>query len=159
MQAPRASTAAHRAAVVRWRRNLDRVLAYIERLDRTSSRKDLEAAVDRLSLDRSALARDSQRINEGLERLGADNCDLDPPVVNKSIKLPAAPTPRPSKPSKSEGSPGVGGTQQGSTQGTPRVNTPHTTPSLTPTPANPAPPSPRVNSPAPTAPGAGGDEG
>jgi hypothetical protein len=161
MEAPRASAAVHRAAVVRWRRNLDRVLAYIERLDRTSNRKGLEAAVDRLSRDRSALARDSQRINEGLERVGADSCDLDPPVVNKSIKLPAAPTPRRSKPAAG-GSAGAAATKpEETTPATPRVDTPTTSPRVnTPSPANPAPSNPRVNTPGPTGPGAtGGDEG
>ena len=71
MQAPRASAAVHRATVVRWRRNVDRVLAYVERLDRAADRKALDAAVDRLSLERSTLARDGLRVNEGLERLGA----------------------------------------------------------------------------------------
>jgi hypothetical protein len=160
MEAPRVSAAVHKAAVVRWRRNQDRVLAYVERLDRTSNRKGLEAAVDRLSRERSALARDSQRVNEGLERLGADSCDLDPPVVTKAITLPAAPTPRPSKPAAGGSTGAVAAKPQPTATTAPRVNTPTTSPRVnTPSPANSAPPRPRVNTPGPTGPGAGGDEG
>ena len=164
MQAPEATTAVHRATVARWRHNVDRVLAYIERLDRAANRKGLMVAVDRLSLERSALARDGQRVNEGLVRLGADNCDIDPPVVTKTISLPAAPTPRPSKPAstrtpRATATPGLAATGSASVPSTPRVNTPSSSPRVnTPSPSNPAPasPGPRVNTPRPDGPITGG---
>ena len=160
MQAPRASAAVHRAAVVRWRRNLDRVLAYVERLDRAPDRTGLMAAVNRLSLERSALARDSQGVNEGLERLGADSCDLDPPVVTKAITLPAAPTPRPSETPSGSGSGGDAETPEPTPTTSPRVNTPSSTPRVnTPSPANPAPANPRVNTPGGGGGGGGGGAG
>ena len=167
MQAPRATAAVHRATVAHWRRNLDRVLAYIERLDRTSNRKGLMVAVDRLSLDRTALARDGQRVNEGLERLGSDSCDLAPPVVTKTITLPAAPTPRPIKSPAPTGSPratitpGPAAAGSASTLSTPRVNTPTTSPRVnTPSSSNPAPATsrPRVNTPSTDGPTSGGGE-
>lgn len=155
MQAPRASTGVHRATVVRWRRNVERVLAYVERLDRAPDRKALDAAVDRLSLERPALARDSQRVNEGLERLGADSCDIDPPVVAAEIRLPPAPTPRPSK--RPAAKPSAAATAAATAPPTggaagPRVNTPG--------PSNPsATANPRVNTPGPTGPPVGAGEG
>ena len=144
-----------------WRRNVDRVLAYIERLDRASNRKGLMAAVDRLSRDRSALARDGQRVNEGLVRLGADNCDIDPPVVTKTINLPAAPTPRPMQAGAAQRTPRATATP--GTRGVglgvravhrPRVNTPapqrHAEPAVRP--VEPA----EVNTPVPDGPTTGG---
>ena len=132
MRAPNATAAVHRATVARWRHNVDRVLAYIERLDR----KGLMAAVNRLSLERSALARDGQRVNEGLVRLGADNCDIDPPVVTKTISLPAAPTPRPSKPAstrtpRATGTPGLAATGSASVPSTPGSTRPARAPGST----------------------------
>ena len=164
MRAPSATAAAHRATVARWRHNVDRVLAYIESLDRAPDRKGLMAAINRLSLERSALARDGQRVNEGLVRLGADNCDIDPPVVTKTISLPAAPTPRSSKPvstrsPRATATPGVAAEGSASVPTTPGVNTPATSPRVnTPNPSNAAPtsPGPRVNTPRPDGPISGG---
>ena len=157
MQAPEATAAVHRATVARWRRNVDRVLGYIERLDRAANRKGLMVAVDRLSLERSALARDGQRVNEGLVHLGADSCDIDPPVVTQSITLPPEPTPRPRTPERPRptSTPGrVSPTPQPETTITPRVDTP------APTTPHPSSPGPRVNTPRPEGPvGGGGEDG
>lgn len=161
MRAPSDSAAVHRTTVAVWRRNLKRVLAYVERLDRASNRKGVMTAVDRLSRDRTALALDGQRVNEGLQRLGADNCDLEKPVVPKTINLPAAPAPRRSKPAtpaaagspRATAAPRSAGTSSATTPSIgPRVNTPSTSPRVN----TPSPAKPRVNTPAPDAPISGG---
>jgi hypothetical protein len=168
MRAPSDSAAAHRTTVAVWRRNLQRVLAYVERLDRASNRKGLMTAVDRLSRDRTALALDGQRVNEGLQRLGADNCDLQKPVVPKTINLPGAPKPRRTKSAPTKGSPRATPTPPPTASGSatspsldPRVNTPSTSPRVN-TPSTSLPSlkaKPRVNTPAPDAPLSGGGEG
>lgn len=170
MRAPSSAAAVHRATVARWRRNLDRVLAYIERLDRAPDRKGLMAAANRLSLDRSALARDGLRVNEGLERLGADNCDIDRPVVTKTITLPPEPTPRPSKQAvqarpRPTSAPAPTAPRSQVAPSTPSINTPSTsprvtTPSTSPRVNTPSPAKPRFNTPATEGPiGGGGEDG
>ena len=150
-----------RKTVAYWRRNLNRVLSYVEQLDRAGDRKDLMAAVNNLSLQRSALARDGQRINEGLERLGAESCDIDPPVVTKTINLPAAPTPRPSTPrpapaSQSTATATATATATPAAQiSGPRVNPPTTTNTA---PSAPETTRPRVNTPGTAGPVTGGGE-
>jgi hypothetical protein len=160
---PRAA-AAHRTTVAAWRRNLERVLEYIQRLDRVAQRPSLLAAVDFLSVQRSALARDGLRINEGLERLGGENCDIDPPVVTKAITLPGVPG-RVNEPKHSADSatqprpratPSAPSRQPSPEQESgPRVNAP--APSNPPTAATP---DPRVNTPPADGPtGGGGGDG
>jgi len=95
LRAPEGVAAAQRSTIIVWQRNMTRVLGYIERLDRATDRASLMKAVDRLSRSRTVLARDGSRVNAGLRRLGAESCELDPPVVAKAITLPAAPTPKP----------------------------------------------------------------
>jgi hypothetical protein len=170
LSAPRADAATDRSTTEAWKRNLARLRAYIERLDRTTDYADLLAAVDRLSRDRSGLARDGLVVNTGLKHLGANRCVIDPPVVTRTITLPAEPRAarrvatrhnrpkaktarRPGNPSPSAVAPATAipnAPDTGAGAGrsvTPRVNTPQ----------QPAP-KPRVNTPSSDGPVSGGGE-
>ena len=152
MRAAQGSAGAHKQTVVLWRPTSTARL--VERLDRAADRKALVAAVDHLSLTRSALARDGQRVNEGLERLGSETCDIDRPVVTKTITLPAAPTPRPRK--QASTSPGDAQGHGIRDRDRPRVSTPASGPGVN----APAPTAqPRVNTPRPDGPGPAGGGG
>jgi len=80
--------AVQRDTEVVWNRNLARVRGYSMELDRAGTRRRMLAAVDHLAAMRPALARDGDRLRAGLERLGADRCDLEPPIVPKTYTVP-----------------------------------------------------------------------
>jgi hypothetical protein len=100
LDAPERYVGAQRKVELLWKRNLDRILVYTDRLDQATGRRDLIAAVQVLAHDRSALQRDGLEINAGLERLGEGDCRLRPPIVDRTITLPPlegqAHTPSPS---------------------------------------------------------------
>jgi hypothetical protein len=137
LRPPATDRATHRSTAGVWTQNVERLDAYVARLDQADGRKGLMVAVRRLAHDRPAFARDGRQVNTGLKRLGENRCVIDPPVVPKTVTLPADPQ-RPS----------------------PRVNTPKGTPTATPAPGAPDPapqvgPSvnpPATNAPAPTRP-------
>jgi hypothetical protein len=169
LRAARGTGSTHKATVASWQRNHARVLDYIERLDRAPGRNGLLAAVDHLSRERTALAQDGQRINEGLQRLGTDSCDIDPPVVTETVTLPAVSTPRPKRVETPRGTSTPAPSTAASPASpakppppsanrvSPRVNIP--SPPTTQSAPNPEA-SPRINTPQPAGPGsAGGEEG
>ena len=71
-----------------WNRNLARLREYARELDQAGTRRRMLAAVGHLADQRPALARDGDRIRTGLERLGADSCDLETPIVTKTYTVP-----------------------------------------------------------------------
>jgi hypothetical protein len=135
LQAPRSTAAVHRRAAAGWQRNVDRVTVYIERLDRARDRRGVVAAVELLSRQRSALARDALSVRSSLQELGGESCDIERPRVPKTVTLPAAPTPKPTR------TPDPTATVTGSVTQTP-----------TPTPRPVDPIDPRVNTPHPNQP-------
>jgi hypothetical protein len=161
LDGPRETAAARRATVAVWERNLHRVLVYAERLDRASDRRGVLLAVDGLSKVRTPLSEDGAEIHRRLRRLGAGRCELDSPVVTRTITLPPLPerrkpSPRPTRTPAAP--PGTGATptptatpEAGASLG-PRVNPPTTT---NPTPNNSLP---RVNPPDPSGPATGAGE-
>jgi hypothetical protein len=88
LRAPRADVAAHTETEAAWNRNAARVRTYAQRLDQAATRPELVAALNYLSKLRPRLARDSDTVTEGLEHLGAAECDLDQPIVTRSFTLP-----------------------------------------------------------------------
>jgi hypothetical protein len=86
---PPTFVAARRETEAAWNRNLARLRGYAERLDRAATRAHLDRAVEHLSKLRTPLARDGDRVRSGLQRLGAADCDLEPPIVPRTYTLPA----------------------------------------------------------------------
>jgi len=71
-----------------WNRNLDRLREYAMRLDRAGTRRRMIVAVDQLAKQRPAIGHDGDRVRSGLERLGAESCDLEPSIVTSSYTVP-----------------------------------------------------------------------
>jgi hypothetical protein len=88
LRAPRADVAAHTETEAAWNRNAARLRTYAQRLDQAVTRPELVAALNYLSNVRPRLARDGDTVTAGLERLGAAECDLDPPTVTRGFTLP-----------------------------------------------------------------------
>jgi hypothetical protein len=88
LEPPRAYMATQRDTKAAWTRNLGRQRAYAEALDRAADRRELRRAIDLLSRLRAPLARDGDLVRTGLRRLGAENCDLEPPIVPRTFTLP-----------------------------------------------------------------------
>jgi len=91
LEAPPTLAARHRTTRTTWERNLERLRAYALALDRAANRRQVLAALDRLSTQRPVIARDGVAVRAGLQRLGAENCDLDPPIVTATYTLPPLP--------------------------------------------------------------------
>jgi hypothetical protein len=88
LQAPRAEVAVHTETEAAWNRSAARLRSYAQRLDQAATRTELAAALNYLSKVRPRLARDGDTVTAGLERLGAGECDLDPPIVTRGFNLP-----------------------------------------------------------------------
>jgi uncharacterized membrane protein YgcG len=95
LDTPTALAASRHHTEAAWNANLARLRDYAQRLDRVRTRPQLLAAIDHLSRLRSLFTSDSVKLASGLERLGAANCDLQPPRVTATITLPSLPTERP----------------------------------------------------------------
>jgi hypothetical protein len=91
LDTPTALAASRRDTEAAWNRNLARLRDYALRLDRVTTRAQLLAAVDHLSSLRPLLTSDAVTLASGLERLGAANCDLQPPRVTATFTLPPLP--------------------------------------------------------------------
>jgi len=88
LEAPRSLAATRRGTEAAWSRYLARLRDFTLALDRSSTRAQLVAALQRLAADRPALARESDGLRTGLERLGAADCDLEPQIVVRTFTLP-----------------------------------------------------------------------
>ena len=88
LEPPKPRAAEHRSTKAAWGRNLDRIRTYAEQLDGASDRREMVAAINYLSRQRSAIARESVRFTAGLQRLGQENCRIAPPISTSALTLP-----------------------------------------------------------------------
>jgi hypothetical protein len=129
LEAPKAHAATRNDTAAAWNRNLARLRGYALRLDRAWTRASLLAALDHLSKLRPLLARDGDEINSGLQRVGAANCDLRPPIITPAFNLPPLRTEGSSAsevgtPETNSGDPGAASTQPDNPGATASVTTP-----------------------------------
>jgi hypothetical protein len=85
---PEALAVMHHATEVAWNRNLARLREYALALDNAGTRRRFLGAVEDVAQQRPAIGRDGDRVRTGLERLGADSCDLVPTRVVASYTVP-----------------------------------------------------------------------
>lgn len=86
---PASLSSAHRATTRAWHANIARIQGYTARLNRTSNRRELEAAIRSLARERPRIERADVRITTGLLRLGETSCHLDTAVPSRTVTLPA----------------------------------------------------------------------
>ena len=88
IEAPRSLATTRRQTEAAWSRYLARLRDFRLALDRSSTRAQRVAALQRLAADRPALAGDADGLRTGLQRLGAADCDLEPQIVVRKFTLP-----------------------------------------------------------------------
>lgn len=70
-----------------WQRTLTRLGKYAHRLDVATDDRDVGAAVDYIARLRTRMQRDITTERAGLIRLGGGQCQLDPLVVSRAVRL------------------------------------------------------------------------
>jgi hypothetical protein len=95
IEPPPTLVAVRRRTEEAWARNLARLRNYGMELDRSRTRREVLAALERLTRIRPALSRDGDTVRSGLQRLGEANCDLEPPIVTRAFTLPPLPKSKP----------------------------------------------------------------
>jgi hypothetical protein len=90
LNVPSTLVSRHRATAKVWDRNLELLRDYAQRLDGSRDARQLSTAIEALSRSRPALGRNGVSLRAGLVGLAGGRCRLDPPIVDRTITLPAS---------------------------------------------------------------------
>jgi LPXTG-motif cell wall-anchored protein len=97
LDVPSAVMSRGRETAAAWDRITRKLRRFVQRLEGTTNRRELIAAVATLPAIRSDIAADEVTRAAGLIRLGGRRCTLNAPIVTPTITLPGTSEPVPAK--------------------------------------------------------------